>query len=246
MFIYTQRITSDLAIPIIRTLYKFSDRLAGDASVRQWYNPRIEFFTEYGRALQLLMKLADKKLDENKIQVILEEAIQGSVYIAFSADILNKCSRASEEECYRIEKAIDLVKLKRLMLMRYLDEFIEKERDIFSLEDDRDRRVMLYQWGFLAETNNDRLILKGYILSIIKDRPKDFVKFLRYPVREMYGQFVIDIEALDKVYGLSELRFLANSFKADESLVPEEKETIDLFLKQTDKKQANEKQDSET
>jgi hypothetical protein len=56
----------------------------------------------------------------------------------------------------------------------------------------------------------------------------------------MSGQFVIDVEALNKVYGLSELRFLANSFKADESLVPEEKETTDLFLKQADKKQDSE------
>lgn len=238
MFTYIRRVTPDLAIAIIRALYKNSDGFAGKALESPWYSPKLEVFTELGWSLRLLMKLTNERLDEKKIQQMLAEVISNSPYIVFSAYVLNHCLRASEEEYYRVEKAIDLVKLKRLMLMRYLDEFVEKGKDIFDLEDEQDRGLLLYQWSYHAETNNERLILKGYILSLVKDSPKKYVKFLKHQVRSDYGrQLFMDIEGLDKVYGLSELIFLANIFKSDESLLTEEKTIIEHFLKEADARQ---------
>lgn len=228
LFQYVGEIDANLAVPLMEAIWKKSDIYSGGDPSPEWYEFRIQFWTEFGRALHLMMKLADLHSDCTQLQQIFDDAISKSPYIGFSASLLNKCSLASEDRYINVKTAIDLERLRSLMLARMKREFFEQEKNIFEIPDDQDRGLMLYQWSFLAARNqSDKPMLNGYMLSILEDTPHDFATFIRHQERERRNHF--NISEFSATFGLDEFAFLAQRHMKCNELSNDERSLIQAF-----------------
>ena len=109
-------------------------------------------------------------------------------------------------------------------------------------EKDGDWVFVLYQWAtnwdILKEDNNKTV--NNYVLSLIKDKAKKFVKFLMHQ-REIahLDNRTFNLNKFSKIYNLAEFQKLAGKFKNDPSLSNKEKKIIEIFLKLNQDRKAN-------
>jgi hypothetical protein len=110
--------------------------------------------------------------------------------------------------------------------------FVDEKRDIF--EEISGWSFVLYHWGSNWGTfkGANYKIVNKYVLSLITDNVKKFIKFLTSQKGITFSDdTAFNLKEISRIYSISDLNELANKFKSDSTLSSKEKETIETFLK---------------
>ncbi len=229
LLIFIDKIPTELSYEIIKVIYKN----AGEFSKKDAGN--IEG-SEYDNSISLLLSLVNDKIEKEKIHSVLEEVITSTPYLPFAVLIVHLCQRRGRGSFYNIYESANLDKLQNEVVNRLKKYFVGEKRDIFEEIPEKDGGwiFVLYQWGSNWETfkgNNNKIVNK-YVLSLIGDDAKKFVKFLMSQKGLTFSDApVFNLKEISRIYNLSDLNKLAEKFKNNPTLSSKEKETIEIFLK---------------
>jgi hypothetical protein len=229
LLIFIEKIPKEVVHEIIKVIYKnvgkFSKKGAGNIEGSEYYN-----------SISLLLSLVDDKIEKEKIHSVLEEVITNTSYLPFAVLIVHLCQRRGRGSFYNIYESVHLDKLQNEVANRLKKYFVDEKRDIFEeiTEKDGGCIFVLYQWGSnwgIFKGNNNKIVNK-YVLSLIGDDAKKFVKFLMSQKGITFSDdTVFSLKEINRIYSIADLNKLANKFKSDSALSSKEKETIEIFLK---------------
>jgi len=227
--VFIDKIPKEAIYEIIRVIYKNAGKFSikGEGSIEG---------SEYHNSISLLLLLVNDKIEKDKIQSVLEEVVMDTQYLPFAVLIVHFCQKTGRGSFFNIYESIDIDKLQEKVSKRLKEHFVDKKRDIFKEIPEKDGGwiFVLYQWGSNWDTfkgNNNKIVNK-YVLSLIRDDAKKFVKFLMSQKGVTFSDAtVFGLKEINRIYSISDLNELANKFKSDSALSSKEKETIEIFLK---------------
>jgi len=210
-------IKETVVVTILRVLYKNVHKFKPSSSPLEK--------TEYSKIKELSLFLIDTKVAQNKMQHIVEEIIMNTTSIFFACDIELNCRY---EEIYpNISKIINKERLCIKLIERLEKYFVQDKRNIFDdFPAESDSRMILLSW---EDCSDDTNVVKNYIFSLIENNAKNFVKFLLCKGIEKRFN-TANLDRLNRIYNINELRKLAKKFKDDSSLSDKEREAIGEFL----------------
>ena len=228
--VFIDKIPKEAIYEIIRVIYKNAGEFSikGEGSIEG---------SEYHNSISLLLSLADDKMEKDKIQSVLEEVVMNTPYLPFAVLIVHSCQKRGRGSFYNIYESANLDKLQNEVANRLKKYFIDEKRDIFVEipEKDGERNYILNLWGSNWESfeGDNNKIVNNYVLSLIKDDTKKFIKFLAFYKNKMIfsDTQTFDLKNFSRFYNLSDFKKLAEKFKNDPTLSIEEKKTIEIFLK---------------
>lgn len=227
LLIFIEKITTELSYEIIKFIYKNANNFSKKDS------NTIES-SEYRSSFKLFMHLINNNIEKDKINGFLEEAVMSTPYLPFAVSIINYCQK-SHGSFFNIYESVDIDKLKEKVLKRLKEYFVDNKRDIFEIQEKEGGWIfVLYEWGSNWGTfkgNNNKIVNK-YVLSLIGDNAKKFVKFLMSQKGISFEEkMVFNMKDISRIYSIEDLKKLAEKFKNDPVLSSKEKETIEIFLK---------------
>jgi len=227
--VFIDRIPKEAIYEIIRVIYKNAGKFSikGEGSIGG---------SEYHNSISLLLLLVNDKIEKDKIQSVLEEVVMDTQYLPFAVLIVHLCQRRGGGLFHNIYESVNLDKLQNEVANRLKKYFVDEKRDIFEeiTEKDGGCIFVLYQWGSnweIFKGNNNKIVNK-YVLSLIGDDAKKFVKFLMSQKGITFSDdTVFSLKEINRIYSIADLNKLAEKFKDDPTLSSKEKETIEIFLK---------------
>ena len=238
LLVFIDKIPKEAIYEIIKIIYenagKFSIKDAGSIEG-----------SEYDNSISLLLSLVDDKIGKDKIQSVLEEIVMNAPHLPFAVLIVHSCQKRGRGSFFNIYESARLDKLQDKVSNRLKKYFIDEKRDIFVEipEKDGERNYILNLWGSNWESfeGDNNKIVNNYVLSLIKDDAKKFIKFLAFYKKKMIfsDTQTFDLKNFSRFYNLSNFKKLAEKFKNDPTLSIEEKETIEIFLKTYQANKAN-------
>jgi len=223
LLIFTEKITEDVSLSLIRFLYSASDNFSRE-------KPYGSSKSEYDKSIKLLMFITNNNIGKNKIHSILEEAVNNSG-LSYAVTIIYFCQRNGRGTYFNIYDSINIDKLKEIVLERLERYFIKEKRDIIKEIDDWNR--VLYQWGSNWETfeGENNIVVNDYIFSIISEDPKKFVTFLKSQKGLSFDdEIVFNVKEISRIYNIEDLNKLAEKYKDNPNLSSEERNTIEIFI----------------
>ncbi len=229
LLIFIDKIQKEIVYEIIKVIYKNIDKYSTKTtgSIRS---------SEYYKSMKLLLWLINDKIDKDKIQSTLEEAVINTPYLPFAVLIVFSCQKTGRGSFFKIYESINLNKLQNKVASRLKKYFVDEKRDIFEEIQGKDGGwvFVLYQWGSNWESfeGENSKIVNDYVLSIIKDDAKKFVKFLTSQTEITFSDTqTFNLKKFSRIYNLSDFKKFVEKFKDDPILSSKEKETIEIFLK---------------
>ncbi|MEW6129600.1 MAG: P-loop NTPase fold protein [Acidobacteriota bacterium] len=227
---YLEKVKSEVALPVIRVIYKDPFKFAGSMPSKEWYDMSFQgIWTELGWALLLTGHLINTKVESNNIQPILEDIIFKTPSIAFAAYFFEQCIPSTEKKYQHIFNNQDFSKLKEKALDRLVQVFQKEGKSLFDLEDFDEKREVLLMWDYLAESDADRLKFKEYINTEVQNKSNFLFILDFYRKGDAYGGSVYEIKSLEKKYDLAEFERLARQFQSS-FLSDKDKKHIESFL----------------
>ena len=227
LLIFIEKITTELSYEIIKFIYKNANNFSKKDS------NTIES-SEYRSSFKLFMHLINSNIEKDKINGFLEEAVMNTPYLPLAVSIINYCQK-SHGLFFKIYESVDIDKLKEKVSKRLKEYFVYNKRDIFEIQEKEGGWIfVLYEWGSNWGTfkgNNNKIVNK-YVLSLIGDNAKKFVKFLMSQKGISFEEkTVFNLKDISRIYNIEDLYTLSEKFKDDPTLSSREKETIEIFLK---------------
>lgn len=230
LLVFIDIIPKEAIYEIIRVIYKNAGKFSmkGEGSIEG---------SEYHNSISLLLLLVNDKIEKDKIHSILEETVINTPYIQFAVFIIQYCQKTGRGSFFNIYESANLNKLQNDVAKRLKKYFVDEKRDIFEEipEKDGERNFILNLWGSNWESfeGGNNKIVNNYVLSLIKDDAKKFIKFLAFYKKKMIfsDAQTFDLKNFSRFYNLSDFKKLAKKFKDDPTLSSKEKETIEIFLK---------------
>lgn len=226
--VFIDKIPKEAIYEIIKVIYenagKFSIKDAGSIEGSEYHN-----------SISLLLLLVNDKIEKDKIQSVLEEAIMKTTYLPYAVLIVHFCQKRGRGSFYNIYESANLDKLQNEVANRLKKYFVDEKRDIFEEIPEKDGGwiFVLYQWGSNWESfeGENSKIVNDYVLSLIKNNAKKFTLFLSSQEGLSFSDApVFNLKEISRIYYLSDLNKLAKKFKDDPTLSSKEKETIEIFL----------------
>jgi len=227
--VFIDKIPKEAIYKIIRVIYKNAGKFSmkGEGSIEG---------SEYHNSISLLLSLVDDEIEKDKIQSVLDEIVMDTPDLPFAVLIVHFCQKRGRGSFYNIYESANLDKLQNEVANRLKKYFVDKKRDIFEEIPEKDGGwiFVLYQWGSNWDTfkgNNNKIVNK-YVLSLIRDDAKKFVKFLMSQKGITFSDdTAFNLKEISRIYSIADLNKLAEKFKDDPTFSSKEKETIEIFLK---------------
>jgi hypothetical protein len=228
--IFMDKIPKEVVYKIIKVIYENAGKFSrkGAESIEG---------SEYDNSISLLLLLVNDKIKEDEIQSVLEEVVMNTQYLPFAVLIVHFCQKVGRGSFFNIYKSIDIDRLQEKISKRLEEHFIDKKRDIIKeiLEKDGDWNIILNLWRSNWESfkGDNTKIVDNYVLSLIKDDVKKFVKYISlYKEKAIFSDAkTFNLKNINRFCNLSNFKILADKFKDDPTLSSKEKETIEIFLK---------------
>ena len=229
LLIFIDKIQKEEVYEIIKVIYKnvgkFFTKTTG--SIRN---------SEYYKSMKLLLWLINDKIDKDKMQFTLEEVVMNTPHLPFAVLIVFSCKKTGRGSFFNIYESIDIDKLQEKVSKRLKEHFVDKKRDIFKEIPEKEEGwvFILYQWATNWDTfeGDNNKTVNDYVLSLIKDDAKKFVKFLTSQTEITFSDTqTFNLKKFSRIYILSDFKKLAEKFKNNSNLSNEEKEMIKIFLK---------------
>lgn len=219
--VYIKKIEPNVAGLLIKFIYKQIDMFSLKGTENLWNS-------EYDKAHNLLLRIINDRTGVNSIQEILEDVILNTPNLRFACSVVLSCRKDRGGELYKIYGSIDMQSLTKSVSMRLKEYFVDQKRDILKeFPENRDWVFILYQWGtdWGLETEWNRELVGGYLISIIKKDKKNFVKLVSYYINS-------DTTILDskKIVDINIVIEIAEKLKMDEELDNNEREIIEQFI----------------
>jgi len=227
--VFIDKIPKEAIYEIIKVIYenagKFSRKGVGSIEGSEYHN-----------SISLLLLLVNDKIEKDKIKSVLEEVVMNTPYLPFAVLIVHFCQKRGRGSFYNIYESANLDKLQNEVANRLKKYFVDEKRDIFEEIPEKDGGwiFVLYQWVTNWETfkGDNNKVINNYVLSLIGDDSKKFVKFLMSQKGITFSDdTVFSLKEINRIYSIADLNKLANKFKSDSALSSKEKETIEIFLK---------------
>lgn len=241
LMVFMDKMQKEIVSEVIKVIYQNASKFSKKGTEDLWNS-------EYDRARSLFRWLINDKVEKDKIQAILEEAITNTPNLPFAVHVVLSCRKERGGSLYNIYDSIKIGKLQSKVASRLKKHFIDENRDIFDeLQEERDWSFVLYQWAtnWMTFKGAYNKTVDNYVSSLIKDDAKKFIKFLMCQrQRTASGAWTFTLNELGRIYSLKRLWKLAEKFKDDSSLSKEEKNSIEMFLKLYDNKEIKSKKDS--
>ena len=226
IILFKCELSHETATSIIRVIYK---KAACFSKGKSGYLEQ----TEYEKAFSLLLNLIVTNIKKDEIQNILEEAVATTPYFHFAVLLVLQCRREVKEKVLNIYGITISERIQDIVADRLKKYYIDAKRDIFDELEENEWVFVLYQWSsdWMSSTDKHKEIVCDYILSLIKNNSKKFIKFLmclQEPMRE--GNIIFDMNKLGKAYVMDKFKELASTFQHDKLLSSEQKEAIRVFI----------------
>lgn len=238
--IYLAKIPDKLVELIIKFIYLNAEKLSRRGRTNFWNS-------EFDKAETLLLALINTRLEKEKVQKTLEEAVQLTPDLNFAVGVVFSSRNRGQGQFHTIYESVNLEALRDIVASRLKAHFVDSGRDIFNdLPNSLDWGFILYQWGtnWMTFKGSNNKTVNEYVLSLVKDDARKFLRFLLHQTEVTpSGRFLWDLKKMQSIYDLSEFRLLAKKFKDQETLKQEEAEVLTSFLQQQDPDMSDETDD---
>ena len=225
LIVFVDKIPKGAIHEIIRVIYKNAGKFSKEGA------QNIDG-SEYLNSIKLLSSLVNDRIEKGKIHSILEEIVINTPYLPFAVYIVGFCKEKGGSLYFNIYESANFDKLQNEVANRLKKHFVDKKKDIF--EEISGWSFVLYHWGSNWGTfkGANYKIVNKYVLSLITDNIKKFIKFLMSQKGISFEEKpVFNLKDISRIYSIEDLNKLAEKFKDNPALSIKEKETIEIFLK---------------
>ena len=225
LIVFVDKIPKEAIHEIIRVIYKNAGKFSKEGA------QNIDG-SEYLNSIKLLSSLVNDRIEKGKIHSILEETVINTPYLPFAVYIVGFCKEKGGSLYFNIYESANFDKLQNEVANRLEKHFVDEKRDIF--EEISGWFFVLYHWGSNWGTfkGANYKIVNKYVLSLITDNIKKFIKFLMSQKGISFEEKpVFNLKDISRIYSIEDLNKLAEKFKDNPALSIKEKDTIEIFLK---------------
>jgi len=225
LIVFVDKIPKEAIHEIIRVIYKNAGKFSKEGA------QNIDG-SEYLNSIKLLSSLVNDRIEKGKIHSILEETVINTPYLPFAVYIVGFCKEKGGSLYFNIYESANFDKLQNEVATRLKKHFVDEKRDIF--EEISEWFFVLYHWGSNWGTfkGANYKIVNKYVLSLITDNIKKFIKFLMSQKGISFEEKpVFNLKDISRIYSIEDLNKLAEKFKDNPALSIKEKDTIEIFLK---------------
>ncbi len=221
----------DLSLKVINALLKtisnntksFSRKRGGDL-----------WDSEYERALMLVLRILNSKIDNKKIQTTLENILSVTPDLAFAVDLVLMTKKDRGGDLFTIYDNSDNGALRKVVAKRLYNYYIRGKRNI--TREHKETEVwarILYQWGSnWSDFHSPSLeIVTSYTISIFNKDPKRFFDFIKsFSSGFPSSEWGMNVDEYKNVYNLGKVANLAKKFLKTKELNNEQKVMLKTFI----------------
>jgi predicted KAP-like P-loop ATPase len=228
--IFINKIETKTARLLINLIYKQIDLFSLKGTEDLWNSER-------DSARYLMLRLINDRIEKGLIQETIEGVILNTPNLNFACLVVLNCKQERRGGFYNIYENIDFKKLTGSISMRLREYFVDQNRDLLkAFPEAKEWVFILYQWGtnWGLETKLNREIVGGYLISIINNDIKNFVKLVDY-----YNNNESEMFNSNKIVDINKIVEIAEKLKNNKELNNDERSIIERFISKA--KSASEK-----
>lgn len=228
LLVFEKEMTPQAALSIIRVIYRNASKFSLEGTENLWQS-------EWDDAHRLLIWLVNDKVEAGEMQAVLEEVVLGTPDMPFAVKVINFCeNRKGQGSLYNIYASVDINALKRKFTERLDQHYRLGGANILAEHPERGGwKYVFYHWAtdWEAYTGDGFKAANEYMLRLCEADPKSLITVVEYLVqsREVEGRFGRSDDN-ERVYDFGGIRGLAEAYKKDKRLTPEEGEVLDRLL----------------
>jgi len=215
---FLHKIGPSTAKCIISALYKNIDSFSKEGTE--------DFFqSEYDISIVLMIHLINEKVQEDEIEEVLAKVIQETTSIEHAVRIFNFSRRERGASLPNIFENINIHTLRKILINRLDQHFIEGQIDIFN-EEPNSYIYIIHQWSALDPES--KIKVNEYIFSLIDHNPNYLNRILSKYFRE--ADNIIRYENLVEAYDVKMLYEKLKKYYKKIVSKESDKKIIDQFI----------------
>lgn len=224
--VYLDDLGSGVIDSLVEAIYKnskkFSKKGFGD-----FYD------AEYDRALMLMLRILNTKIEKGKLQKLMEYMIMKTPDLLFAVDLVLTTKHERGGDSFTIYDNVDNLVLRKKLSSRLEKYLIKGKRDVRK-EVSKDWVRVAYQWGSNWSDPNspNKAIVTPYLLNLFRNNPKGFVDLLKSFNKGGFRDegWGMNWEEYKSSYDLNKFAYLAVKLIKNKKTTSEEKEILRQFV----------------
>ena len=228
---FIEKIDYSLTLSIIEVIYENADRFIRNEA-------HFPLGSELIKAESLMLWLINDKIENEKIQEVIIDAVMNTPDLFFSLDVIVTLREGEKGGFSNIVDSIDTEYLQNQLSGRLKEYFIDGKQDIFEIISENEWVFFLHQWYYSlkGDEGTNKKIINNYVLSLVKHDAKKFSNFLMKCTEKSVSGDIVDFRHFNAIFSYEDFKKVAMGFKVSQLLSDEEKIVINKFLEQVPKK----------
>ena len=220
-----------MTLSIIEVIYENADRFIRNEA-------HFPLGSELIKAESLMLWLINDKIENEKIQEVIIDAVMNTPDLFFSLDVIVTLREGKKGGFSNIVDSIDTEYLQNQLSGRLKEYFIDGKQDIFEIISENEWVFFLHQWYYSlkGDEGTNKKIINNYVLSLVKHDAKKFSNFLMKCTEKSVSGDIVDFRHFNAIFSYEDFKKVAMGFKVSQLLSDEEKIVINKFLEQVPKK----------